>query len=117
MILLTPAGLVVRIPYHHDGESNAMTRADVKSVVVDVLVRVVTAVGAPVPTIDDHMRPLGTLPSFDSILAEDTTVELFEQLGLGADLDVNPFIKTNRPASVIEVVDQLYELVNHGEQT
>jgi hypothetical protein len=94
-----------------------MTRAEVKSIVVDVLVSVVTAIGAPVPTIDDDTKPIGSLPSFDSILAEDTTVELFERLGLDAALDVNPFIKGSRAATVSEVVERLHQIVSAGAKT
>jgi len=91
-----------------------MTRPEVYSLVTNVLVTVVAAVGGEPPTIDDTLRPIGSLPNFDSILAEDTTVELFERLGLDADLDVNPFIKGSRAASVAEVVDQICELLPPG---
>jgi len=91
-----------------------MTHDDIKSVVVEVLTGVVAAVGAPMPPLDDDTKPIGALPNFDSILAEDTTVEVFTRLGLQADLDVNPFIKDDRAATLAEVVDQLHELVNDG---
>ena len=93
-----------------------MTRANVHSVVIDVLLAVVEAIGATPPPIDDHTRPIGTLPNFDSILAEDTTVELFERLGLAADLDVNPFVIADRAATVGEVVDKLYSLLPTGTE-
>lgn len=93
-----------------------MTRDEIKAIVVDILTTVVEAVGAPVPPIDDDTKPIGTLPNFDSILAEDTTVEVFVRLGLSADLDVNPFIKSDRAATVAEVVDQLHALVDDGGQ-
>jgi hypothetical protein len=91
-----------------------MTRDDIKSVVVEALTGVVAAVGAPMPPLDEDMTPIGALPNFDSILAEDTTVELFTRLGLEADLDVNPFINADRAATLAEVVDRLHALVGHG---
>ena len=91
-----------------------MTREDIESVVVEVLTGVVAAVGAEMPPLDDDTKPIGTLPHFDSVLAEDTTVEVFRLLGLDADLDVNPFIKDERPATLREVVGRLYSLVTGG---
>lgn len=109
--LLTTDRGVVRFSYTHDGVPDAMTRAELQKVVTDVLLAVVEAVGASPPELNDTIRPIGTLPNFDSILAEDTTVELFERLGLDPQLDVNPFIAGSRAASVAEVVDKLYDLV------
>jgi hypothetical protein len=93
-----------------------MTREDIKSVVVEVLTEVVAAVGADMPPLDDDTKPIGALPNFDSILAEDTTVVVFTRLGLEADLDVNPFIKDERAATLGEVVDQLHALAPDGGQ-
>lgn len=92
-----------------------MTCDDIKSIVVEVLTGVVAAVGAPMPPLDNDTKPIGTLPSFDSILAEDTTGEVFIRLGLEADLDVNPFIKDDRAATLAEVVNQLHALLTDGE--
>jgi len=88
-----------------------MKRSEVASVVTEVLVAVVEAVGAATPTLAPDLRPIGTLPNFDSVLAEDTTVEIFEKLGLDEDHDINPFVKGNRAASLAEVIDTLHSLV------
>lgn len=92
-----------------------MTRSEVEGIVTKVLEAVVEAVGVPAPIPTPGACPVGTLPNFDSVLAEDTTVEIFERLGLDEDLDVNPFFKGTRPATFAEVVDTLHALVAGGE--
>lgn len=91
-----------------------MTREDIRAVVVEILTAVVDAVGGVMPLLEDDTKPIGALPNFDSILAEDTTVEVFTRLGLAAELDVNPFITDDRAATLAEVVDQLHTLVIDG---
>lgn len=88
-----------------------MTRGEVETVVTEVLERVVAAIGAPMPALAPDQRPIGVLPNFDSVLAEDTTPDIFERLGLTEDHDINPFVKANRPATFAEVVDTLHALV------
>lgn len=89
-----------------------MNRDDIRALVVEVLTGVVAAVGAPLPTLHDDTKLIGGLPSFDSILAEDTTVEIFTRLELDAELNVNPFIANDRAATLAEVVDQLHSLLS-----
>lgn len=87
-----------------------MKRSEVERIVTEVLVAVVEAVGAATPKLVPNLRPIGALPNFDSVLAEDTTVEIFEKLGLAEDHDINPFVKGNRAATFAEVVDALHAL-------
>jgi hypothetical protein len=108
---LTGHPLAVRFPYHDERLSYIMNRNDVEKIVTDVLVAVVQAIGAPMPALTPDLRPIGALPNFDSVLAEDTTVEIFGALGLDEDHDINPFVKPNRAATLGEVVDTLYALV------
>lgn len=88
-----------------------MKKSEVKAVVVGVLQEVVDAIGVKAPPFKDDMRPIGALPHFDSILAEDTTVQLFQRFGLESNDDVNPFVRNRRACTLTEVVDSLHALV------
>jgi hypothetical protein len=88
-----------------------MKKSDVKVIVIEELDKVMSAIGATAPSYTDAMCPIGALPSFDSVLAEDTTVDIFIRLGLPPDDDVNPFIKNRRACSMLEIVDTLHALL------
>jgi hypothetical protein len=87
-----------------------MKKSEVKAVVVGVLQEVVDAIGVKTPPFKDDMCPIGALPHFDSILAEDTTVQLFRRLGLESNDDVNPFVRNRRACTLADVVDSLHAL-------
>ena len=89
-----------------------MKKSDIKAIVIEQLEKVMTALGATAPPYTDDMRPIGALPNFCSILAEDTTVDIFIRLGLPPDADVNPFfIKTKRACTLSEIVETLHGLM------
>jgi hypothetical protein len=89
-----------------------MKKSDIKDTVIQELEKVMAAIGATAPPYTDDMRPIGALPNFDSILAEDTTVDIFIRFGLPPDDDINPFfIKSKRACSLSEIVDTLHGLL------
>jgi hypothetical protein len=93
-----------------------MTRSQVRTVLLEVLAEVQDAVTDTPVVIDDDTRPIGDLPTFDSWLAEDTTVTLFERLDLEVTDDPNPFIRpTGGAACFREVVATVCELVGATE--
>lgn len=93
-----------------------MTRSQVRALLVEVLAEVQDAVTDTPVVIDDDTRLIGDLPQFDSWLAEDTTVSIFERLNLDVTDDPNPFIgPTGGPARFGEVVSRLCELVGATE--
>ena len=92
-----------------------MTFAEVRSIVLEVLAEVQTAISdAPIP-VTDATRPIGEIPMFDSILSEDTTVTLLQRLGVTANDAPNPFIVAGQAARVGQVVQALSALVGATE--
>lgn len=93
-----------------------MKTNDVKAIVIEELQKVMGALGVTAPPYTDDLRPIGALPKFDSILAEDTTVDIFIRLGLPSHDDINPFfIKNKRACSLSEVVDTLCALLQKAK--
>jgi len=93
-----------------------MTRSEVRTLLLDVLAEVQEAVTDAPVVIDDDMRPIGDLPMFDSWLAEDTTVTIFDRLNLELTDDPNPFIKpTGGAARFRDVVARVCELAGATE--
>jgi len=93
-----------------------MTRSQVRILLLEVLAEVQDAVTDAPVAISDDTRPIGDLPSFDSWLAEDTTVTIFERLGLEIVDDPNPFIRpTGGAARFGEVVARVCELAGATE--
>jgi len=93
-----------------------MKKTEIKTILIEELQKVMDALGATAPSFTDDMRPIGALPKFDSILAEDTTVDIFIRLGLPENADVNPFyIKNKRACSVTEIVEALHALVQKAK--
>ena len=89
-----------------------MKKSDVKAAIIDELQKVMDALGATAPAFTDSMQPIGALPKFCSVLAEDTTADIFIRLGLPHNLDVNPFyIKNKRACSLSEIVDTIHALL------
>jgi len=90
-----------------------MKKTEVKTILIEELQKVMDALGATAPPFADEMRPIGALPKFDSILAEDTTVDTCIRLGLPDNADVNPFyIKNKRACSLTEIVETLHALLD-----
>lgn len=93
-----------------------MKKTDIKTILVEELQKVMDALGVTPPPFTDDMRPIGALPKFDSILAEDTTVDIFIRLGLPETADVNPFyLKNKRACSVTEIVDTIHALLEKAK--
>lgn len=89
-----------------------MKRSDVVATVIEILTSIEAAIGATPPAIiTEGTTPIGDLPMFDSILAEDTTVEIFRRFGLQADVDENPFIVNRKACTVGQVVDRVCSLL------
>lgn len=57
-----------------------MTKSDVRLVVTQELIEVQKAIGSPLVSITDDMRPIGDLSGFDSQVAEDTTATILGKL-------------------------------------
>ena len=93
-----------------------MEKSDLKAIVIEELEKVMAAIGATAPSYTDDMCPIGALPNFDSVLAEDTTVDISIRLGLPADDDINPFLmKSRRACSLSEIVDTLHQLLEKAK--
>ena len=93
-----------------------MTRSQVRTLLLEVLAEVQDAVTDAPVAIDDDTRPIGDLPMFDSWLAEDTTVTIFERLDLDVTDDPNPFISaTGGAARFRDVVAKVCELAGATE--
>lgn len=62
-----------------------MTRTEVRSIVIEELMEVQKAIGAPFVSIASDTRPIGDLSGFDSQVAEDATATILGKLGADAD--------------------------------
>ncbi len=92
------------------------TRAQVRAALFAVLAEVQSAVGAPAIEITDNTKPIGDVYLFDSILSEDTSVAVFQRLGLDDLVKENPFIADGRAQAVKDIVERLCKLVGATEQ-
>ena len=64
-----------------------MTEAEVKAIVLDVLLEVQSLSGREWNNLDDKSKPIGSLEGFDSLSAVEATAMLEEKLGCTLELD------------------------------
>jgi hypothetical protein len=111
--LKSPTG-VVRFSYIHDTVSYLMTRNEVCAIVIDMLAAAEQAIGVSIPPITEATTPVGDLPMFDSVVAEDLIGDIYQRLGLDASIDENPFIVERRARTVGYVTDRLCALLGEA---
>lgn len=92
-----------------------MTKAHIKTVLVEVLREVQEISGRACPTLGDTSRPIGDLEGFDSLAGVETTVLLEERLG--RDLGVESLFVSatgTRALKLTEIVDVIAERCGEG---
>lgn len=91
-----------------------MTRAEVCTIVIEMLAAVEEAIGVTAPPITESTTPVGDLPMFCSVVAEDLIGDIYQRLGLDATIEENPFIVNRQPKTVGHVVDRLCALLGEA---
>ena len=88
-----------------------MSPAQIKQIVIEVLTQIQELSGRDVPEITDQTQPIGDLPGFDSLSAEEATIALSDRLG--HQIEGNPFFPEGkgRPPKVSQIVRRLVRLL------
>lgn len=92
-----------------------MTRDEIRAIVIEMLGAAEQAMGVPTPPpITEATTPVGDLPMFDSVVAEDLIGDIYQRLGLDASIDENPFIVDRQARTVGYVTDRLCALLGEA---
>lgn len=98
--------------------ANALSRMSVRAVVLEVLNEVQAAIlpaQAPAIEITDDTKPIDEIEMFDSVLAEDTMMTIFQRIGLTLNDQPNPFFENRRETTVRQVTDGVCKLAGIAE--
>ena len=68
--------------------------------------------GRPLPSLDGNLCPIGTLPGFDSLIAEEVSAWLEEKLDCQIPNHAQVFLHDGHPLSIDQITDRLYQIVH-----